>query len=82
MGSMTKSLAENRSIKLHKFFLIRFQIQLIKEISNIITFIEFHGAFDLALLPGSKTSMVQNHQRFIKGTGRQRAAIRHRHPMG
>lgn len=46
---MSNSPVENRSIQLHKFFLIRLQIQLIKEISNIIH-LELPRVFDLALL--------------------------------
>lgn len=45
---MSDSLVENRFIKLHKFFSIWLQIQLIKEISNIIH-LEFHRVFDVAL---------------------------------
>lgn len=46
---MSNSLAEKRFIKLHTFFLIWLQIQLIKEISSIIHLV-FHRVFDLALL--------------------------------
>lgn len=46
---MSNSLVENRSIQLHKFFLIPLQIQLIKEISNVIH-LELPRVFDLALL--------------------------------
>lgn len=46
---MSNSPAENRSVKLHNFFLMWLQIWLIKEISNIIH-LEFHEAFDSALL--------------------------------
>lgn len=76
---MSNIRVENRFIKLLTFFLIRLQIQLIKEISNIIC-LEFHRVFDLALL--KKTGIMQNQQCFIKGTGRQIAGIVLYHPMG
>jgi len=65
---MSDGLVENRFIKLHKFFLIWLQIQLIKEISNIIH-LEFRRVFDLALLKKQKTSIESQNHRTV-GVGR------------
>lgn len=78
---MSNSLVENRFLKLHKLVSIQLQIWWIKEISNIMH-LGFHRVFDLAFLKKEKTSITQNQQRFIMGTGRQIAEIAHSHPMG